>query len=401
MKGFCGVQNRSLLLSLKAFCIEQLSIVYGFKGEKFYFRPSEILMGELLNPKNIIVRMPNWVGDMVMATPILVDLRRAFPHAKITAMCRTPLSELLEEDPDVDEIFSFSKTSPFSRHSDRKGIVEKLQQGKYDLGILLTNSLSSAWWFWQGKVQNRIGFDTKGRGLLLTHPVPLPGGIHEQHLVTTYKQLLTSIDLPISTTPPRIFVSEEEISQARNLLRQHGISEHHQIIGINPGATYGSAKCWLPERFREITRRLLEDKNVFVIYFGDQATSSLVKEISYGLSPRVVNLAGLTSLRELASLLTRCDVLLTNDSGPMHIAAALSVPIVALFGSTSKEVTGPFCSGVVIQKAVECSPCYQRTCPIDFRCMKKIETDEVYQELINVLHNKKQKHPILPISKSC
>jgi heptosyltransferase-2 len=348
-------------------------------------------MGDILHPKNIIVRMPNWVGDMVMATPVLSDLRKAFPDAKITAMCKVPLSELLEEDDEVDEIFCFSKTSAFSRHSDRKSIVEKLQNGKYDLGIVLTNSLSSAWWFWQGKVENRLGFDTKGRKFLLTHPVSFPENVSSQHLVTTYKMLLAPLGIPVSDTPPRIFVSDKELQLAKTLLKQHGVQDHHTIVGINPGATYGSAKCWLPERFRDITKRLLEDKNLFVVYFGDQATASLVKEICQGLSARVVNLAGLTSLRELAALLTFCDVLLTNDSGPMHIAAALGTPIVALFGSTSQKITGPYRTGIVIQKHVECSPCYQRTCPIDFRCMKKIEADEVYSQIIQVLNKKKQK----------
>lgn len=352
-------------------------------------------MGDLLNPKNIIVRMPNWVGDMVMATPVLTDLRKAFPEAKITAMCRIPLNELLQEDPEIDEVYCFSKVSTFSRHSDRRNIIEKLQKGKYDLGVLLTNSLSSAWWFWQGNVENRLGYDSKGRGFLLTHPVPFPENVKSQHLVTTYKMLLAPLGVPLSDTAPRLFLSEKEKEQARVLFRQHGILEHHQIVGINPGATYGSAKCWLPERFREITKRLLEDKNVFIIYFGDQSTASLVKEICYGLSPRVINLAGLTSLRELSSLVSLCDVLLTNDSGPMHIAAALKTPIVALFGSTSQVITGPYRTGKVIQKDVECSPCYQRTCPIDFRCMKKIEADEVYLEIEKVLHAKKNKMLIL------
>lgn len=348
-------------------------------------------MGDIQHPKNIIVRMPNWVGDMVMATPVLTDLRKAFPDAKITAMCKIPLSDLLEEDPDIDEIFCFSKTSTFSRHSDKKNIIEKLQSGKYDLGVLLTNSLSSAWWFWQGKVENRLGFDSKGRKFLLTHAVPFPEKVESQHLVTTYKMLLAPLGLPISDSAPRIYLKDKEIQQAKNLLRQHGVTENHQIVGINPGATYGSAKCWLPERFRDITRRLLEDKDVFVVYFGDQATASLVKEICQGLSPRVVNLAGLTSLRELASLVRLCDVFLTNDSGPMHIAAAIGTAVVALFGSTSQIITGPYRTGKVIQKSVECSPCYQRTCPIDFRCMKKIEADEVYNELTKVLRSKKNK----------
>ncbi|NDD58630.1 MAG: glycosyltransferase family 9 protein [Chlamydiae bacterium] len=141
--------------------------------------------------------------------------------------------------------------------------------------------------------------------------------------------------------------------------------------------------------------RLLQDKDTFIIYFGDQATASLVKEICQGLSPRVINLAGLTSLRELASLLTFCNVLLTNDSGPMHIASSLGIPIVAIFGSTSQTVTGPFTPAKVIQKSVECSPCYQRTCPIDFRCMKKIEANEVYEEIMNALHQNKDELSVI------
>ncbi|MBM3208063.1 MAG: lipopolysaccharide heptosyltransferase II [Chlamydiae bacterium] len=348
-------------------------------------------MGDLTNPKNIIVRMPNWVGDMVMATPIISDLRKAFPDAKITAMCKNPLSELLEEDQEIDEVFCFNKTSLFSRHSDRRNILDKLQKGKYDLGILLTNSISTAWWFWQGKVENRIGFNTKGRSYFLTHPVEFPENIKKQHLVTTYKKLLEPLGIPISDTSPRIFVSDKEIQLVRALLKQHGVSEDKIIVGINPGATYGSAKCWLPERFRGITKQLLEDKDVFVVYFGDLATASLVKEICQGLSQRVINMAGLTSLRELAALLKICDVLLTNDSGPMHIAAALGTPVVALFGSTSPEITGPFRTGVVVQKPVECSPCYQRTCPIDFRCMKKIEEQDVYGHIIAAIGRKKNK----------
>jgi heptosyltransferase-2 len=186
-------------------------------------------------------------------------------------------------------------------------------------------------------------------------------------------------------------LSEKELDDARVLLKQHGISRNSSIVAINPGATYGSAKCWLPERFREVTQKLLLDPNVFVVFFGDQVTASVVKEICQGLSPRVVNLAGLTSLRELACIICLCDVLLTNDSGPMHIAAAVNTPIVALFGSTSEEITGPYRTGTVIHKHVECSPCYQRTCPIDFRCMKRIEADEVYQEIYHVLQRKKSK----------
>ena len=140
-------------------------------------------MGSLegLQPCNIIVRMPNWIGDLVMATPVLLDLRKAYPKARITAMCRTPLCDLLREDPEIDELFCFSKGSGFGRRSEKRNIIEKLRKGKYDLGILLTHSLSSAWWFWLGRVAKRLGYDCNGRKLLLTKSLPLPSNIQNQH----------------------------------------------------------------------------------------------------------------------------------------------------------------------------------------------------------------------------
>jgi heptosyltransferase-2 len=365
----------------------------GFQDHKTNFkRPADLPQLAEGEPHNIIVRMPNWIGDLVMATPILSDLRKAFPHARITAMCRSPICELLQEDPEIDELFCFSKASGFGRRSEKRNVIEKLRQGKYDLGVLLTHSFSSAWWFWQGKITQRVGYDCNGRKLLLTDSMSLPNEIQKQHLVVTYKMLLELVGIPISDTPPRLYMTDKELEEARNLLSQHGVPAGAVVVGINPGATYGSAKCWLPERFQEVAKRLLKDPDVYLVFFGDQATSSLVREICQGLSQRAVNLAGMTSLRQLASLISLCDVLLTNDSGPMHIADALNTPIVALFGSTSEVVTGPYRStGTVIHKHVDCSPCYQRTCPIDFRCMKRIEADEVYAAIQQTLKGKRSK----------
>lgn len=342
-------------------------------------------MKEKFSPKNIIIRLPNWIGDLVMATPVLADLRKAFPGARITAMCRAPLEDLLKEDPDIDELFSFQRASGFGRRSDRRNIIQKLRQGEYDLGILLTHSFSSAWWFWQGKVKRRMGYNSHARRFLLTDPVPLPEKVEHQHLVLTYKMLLQPLGIPVSSSLPRLFLSEKEREEARDLLARHGVASDNIVVGINPGAAYGSAKCWLPERFREVTDKLLRDERIVLVYFGDQASRPVVNQICQGFSARVVNLAGLTSLRELASLLSLCKVLLTNDSGPMHIAAALMTPVVALFGSTSEAVTGPYQRGVVIHKHVACSPCYRRTCPIDFRCMKEIGVEEVYAQVVRLM----------------
>lgn len=345
--------------------------------------------------KNIVIRMPNWIGDLVMATPVLADLRKAYPKASITAMCRAPVCDLLKEDPYIDELFCFCKTSSFSRRNDKKNVIEKLKQGKYDLGVLLTHSFSSAWWFWQGKVSQRLGYDCNGRRILLTKPVNLPVSLDQQHLVKTYKMLLEPLGIPLSDTSPALHLSETEVNEARELLKQHGVTKTSLLVGINPGATYGSAKCWLPARFKEVTQSLLQDNDIYIVYFGDQSSTGLVKEICQGLASRVINLAGLTSLRELSALISLCNVLLTNDSGPMHIADALGTPVIALFGSTSEIVTGPYRTGKVIHKHVECSPCYQRTCPIDFRCMKRIGSSEVYEEIQKILY--KQQTPSLNI----
>jgi heptosyltransferase-2 len=337
-------------------------------------------------PLKIIVRMPNWIGDLVMATPILAELRKAYPKAHITAMCRTPVCELLKEDPQIDELFCFSRSRTFSRRSDRKDIVEKIRKGNFDLGILLTQSFSSAWLFWEGRVKRRLGYRGHWRRFLLSNALPYPENIQKQHLVETYKDLLKPLSIPEGQARPKIYLKESELDSARTLLKQMGVANGERIVGINPGATYGSAKCWLPERFRAVTEELLQEPGLFIIYFGDEASAPLVKEICQNLPPRVINLAGVTSIRELAAVIKLCDVLLTNDSGPMHIAASLETPVVALFGSTNDTITGPYKTGHVIHKHVECSPCYNRKCPIDFRCMKKIEVDEVVKAIRDKLN---------------
>lgn len=322
-----------------------------------------------------------------MATPVLADLRRALPEANISAMCQSNVAPLLKNDSNINEIFSYKRPNGWIHRSQHSEIIDSLKHGEYDLGVLLTHSFSSAWWFYRGHVKNRIGYTGHWRKLLLDKAVPYPEEIEKQHLVLTYKMLLAPLGIPLSDRPPQLYVSEEEKQRALNLLKESGISFDSQIlVGINPGAAYGSAKCWLPERFKAVTEKLLERPDIAVVYFGDPAGAPLVNDICKGLQDdRVLNLAGKTNLRELLALVQQCSVFLTNDSGPMHIAAALGTPLVALFGSTSDVKTGPYGGGKVIHKYVECSPCYKRVCPIDFRCMKRIEVDEVYNELMNQL----------------
>lgn len=332
--------------------------------------------------ENILIRMPNWLGDLVMATPIIHDIRAHFKDAKITAQVPNGLAPLLIDNPHLDEIFAFSRPNIFLKKEESRDVAYKMIQGKYDLGILLTNSFSSAWLFYRGKVKKRVGFTGNWRRPLLTQAVPCPKEKGKEHLVTTYKRLLLPLGIPISQTAPELFIKDEERKHIRMLLRELGVpQEKRQLIGINAGAAFGPAKCWPTERFRAAALKLLERQDRYLLFFGDKSQGPMVQEIMKGMPSRAINLAGRTSLRELMGFLEAVDVLLTNDSGPMHLAAALKTPLVALFGSTNEVATGPYKHGTVIHKHVECSPCYLRTCPIDFRCMKRIEVDEVVKEL--------------------
>ncbi len=322
--------------------------------------------------------MPNWVGDLVMATPVLTDLRNHFPDAEITAMCKAHLADLLKHDAAIDEIFAFSQPAyGFLRRAADYNLIGKVRTGQYDLGVLLTNSFSSAWYLFQGRVPKRLGYRTRMRSFFLTDGIPWP--TKKTHQVDFYKQLLEPLGIKKSQTAPRLYLTAEESKVAKELLYQRGYVDGAPLFGINPGAAYGSAKCWPKERFRSLALQLLDkDPEAFILFFGDAVTEGLVKEIVQDLPERVINLAGATDLRELMSLIQMCDVLVTNDSGPMHIGAALGVPLVALFGSTDETLTGPYGqSGSVIRKQVSCAPCFERVCPIDFRCMRGILVEEV------------------------
>ena len=339
-------------------------------------------------PENILVKMPNWIGDAVMATPVLQDLRSHFPNSKITALGTCSIAALIEKDPHLTEVMSYKKPNGWIHRAEHYELIDALQKGAFDAGLLLTNSFSSAWWLWRGKVRNKVGFVKTGRSWLLDVAVPYPKNMEKMHLVDVYKSLLPPFGIPHSNTAPKLYLGPEDLEYKKIFFELNRIEKDAIVVGINPGASYGSAKCWLPERFKEVALKLLENPKVVVLFFGDHAGSDLVHEICKDMPPRVLNLAGKTSLRELMTLIASCSVFLTNDSGPMHIASAFGIPLVALFGSTSAIKTGPYNGGCVINKKVECSPCYKRVCPIDFRCMTSISSEEVYQKL-NTLINKK------------
>lgn len=333
-----------------------------------------------LHPKRIVIRMPNWLGDAVMATPILKDIRSFYQNAHITVICHEAIGDLLEHSPSIDAFLLFSRKKKNER-KEIKRIIETLRAGTFDLGVLLTNSFSSAWWFFRGNIRFSIGYARHYRSPLLHTAVEPSVKEERQHQVITYKELLVPLGIEVSNSVPELFLSNEEKEAAKVFIKKTTRS----LIGINPGAAYGTAKCWPRERFEALTKRLVDGGHT-VIFFGDAQTKPLVDAICSHFSERVINTAGKTNLRQLIALIDACSLFVTNDSGPMHIAAALKKPLVALFGSTSDVKTGPYgADSGVIHKRVACSPCYKRVCPIDFRCMKQIEPEEVYEKICQML----------------
>lgn len=329
--------------------------------------------------QHIAVRLPNWLGDAVMATPTLAHLRKMLPQARITAVGQPNVLELLEGLPFFDD------TIPVVN----KKIIGTVEA---ECGLLLTGSFSSAWHFFRMKIPIRIGFSCHFRRLLLTHPISLP---HDERLhdVLRYQQLLSPLMLAQrkpEETKLHLHVSDEEKKQMQERLKSSGIHPWHTLLVINPGAAYGEAKCWPKEYFKEVVNHLKTRPDLYSIVIGSTQSIPLAEELQALMPEKILSLAGKTSLRELLALLSLADCVLTNDSGPMHMAAALHTPLVALFGSTNPLRTGPWQCGTVLYEKVDCSPCYLRKCPIDFRCMKRITPQKVIDALELETKNKNE-----------
>jgi heptosyltransferase-2 len=344
--------------------------------------------------KNLLVRDVNWIGDGVMTLPALKALRKAMPETKISLLVKPWVSPLFEKDPNIDEIIIYDDKY--------KGIIGKiklsrmLNKKKFCSTILFQNAFDAALITFLAGIKERAGYNRDGRGHLLTTAVPVPQNKGKVHQINYYLNLLDKLGINAGYSDPYIYFTLDERLEARKFLQDL----KRPILGINPGATYGSAKRWFPERFADIANWFISDTGGSAIIFGGKSEVDIADEIykkaipEFCTSHSLVSLAGKTSLRELISLISECDVFLTNDSGPLHIAYAVRTPMVAIFGSTDPVLTGPPPGGdennhVVIKPDLSCSPCFERTCKNnDMRCMYAIISDDVYYGIKKILPDK-------------
>ena len=374
-------------------------------------------------PRRVLVRGVNWLGDAVMTTPALQRLREALPEAHVTLFTHEKLACLWEQHPSVDAVLTFSPgESPWS-------VARRLRAESFQTAVVLPNSLRSALEVWLARIPQRIGYARPWRDWLLTRAlVPRPGkgrmsrrsvsevrrlislpagGLppayeppqdRSAHQIYDYLHLVTALGANPEPIPPRLEITPAEMQQAeqdllaglRQRAAEAGAEKPLILLGLNPGAEYGPAKRWPAESFAGVAREVSRKHgNSAWLAFGTAGDQRLCADIARLAGGGVVNLAGKTSLRQLMALLKLCRVLLTNDSGPMHVAAALGTPVVVPFGSTSPVLTGPGLPGdtrnQLLQATAPCSPCFRRVCPIDFRCMTGIRADRVVEAVWQAL----------------
>lgn len=330
----------------------------------------------------ILIRATNWVGDAIMALPALRAICKRFPEAKIVIVARSYVADLYRNQEICDQLISYDPQGVHAGISGRERLAAQLRAQDFDVALLLQNAFDAAWLAWRANIPERIGYARDARSLLLTKAVPLPrpGEIpaHEQFYYLELVRRAGWVDSVQATSFIRMNVPREECERAAEFLASSGSRTNVLRVAIGAGASFGSAKCWPPSRFAELANRLQSQSDADVILFGTAAEAAVSNVISVGMGHPPIDLTGKTAIADLPALLSQCHLFIGNDSGAMHVAAAVGLPVVAVFGPTDPRGTSPVTPRcTIVQEKPYCSPCFLRRCPIDHRCMTVITPDTV------------------------
>ncbi|NOX25946.1 MAG: lipopolysaccharide heptosyltransferase II [Deltaproteobacteria bacterium] len=325
------------------------------------------------NPQKILVRSTNWIGDAIMTTPAIRTIRQNFPKAEISVLVHPWVADVFSASPHIDRVINYYKKTSHRGLPGMRRLALELRAEHFDLAILLQNAFEAALLTYMAGIPLRAGYSRDCRGLLLTHAASLPRQRRTIHQVHYYQELL--VDLGLTAGPDELFLTVHNQARERAAKLLNGASG--PIVGLNPGASYGPAKRWPVEKYAQLAGQLVNKLDARIIVFGTEADQQAAGVIKHGCG-HVIDLTGKTSLAEAMALIDLCAVFVTNDSGLMHVAAALQTPLVAVFGSTNPLTTGPYSdNAVVIRHPMPCSPCMKTDCRGDFACMENIGPDEV------------------------
>ncbi len=332
----------------------------------------------------ILVRATNWVGDAVMSIPALEAIRGRWLRAEIAVLARPWVAEVYRGQGYLDRLLVFDHAGRHRGVWGRRRLAAELRRERFDVAVLLQNAFEAAWIAARARIPVRIGYNRDGRGFLLTRAVdvPRPGEL-PAHETYYYLELLRRAGwierLPtVEHIVLRVELSQRERSE--EILCRAGARSGAFRVALAPGAAYGSAKCWSADRYAALADRLIADFGADVILFGTAAERVVAGKISAAMRHRALMLVGETSIGDLPALLAACHLFIGNDSGAMHVAAAVGLPVVGIFGPSDAAGTAPVTPRFrLVHQPVSCSPCFLRQCPVDHRCMTRIAVDAVYE----------------------
>ncbi len=333
--------------------------------------------------RRVMVRPPNWLGDAVMALPALGAIRRHFADSHLTIAAVPSIAPVFREDQAAapDRVIDLPTGS--------RAAIALIEGERFDVAVLLPNSFRSAWQVWRAGVGERWGVSRSGRRLLLTRRAARPRG--PLHQADYYRRVVEGLGIACDAAElPRLTPRSASLDRAAALLADRQVAAGATLVGFAPGAAYGQAKQWPPARVAELVLRLVRERGVTAVLVGashDRAAAAAIESWIRSQAPEalshIVNMTGRTSLGALVGVIARCAAFVTNDSGAMHLAAAIGRPVVAVFGPTDERATRPLGSShAVLTADVFCRPCMLRECPIDHRCMKRISIDDVYAAVV-------------------
>lgn len=344
----------------------------------------------ILQADNILIRGTNWIGDAVMTLPAVAAIRSTFPRARITILVKPWVADIFRLCPDVDDIMIYERPG---RHEGLGGLLRlagELRKKEFDAAILLQNAVEAAILALLANIPIRAGYNSDGRGMLLTNSIIRTKAIRQVHQTDYYLEMVKALGCRPVGRDVLLTPGEDDERLADALIAGHGLQDGRMMIGMAPGAAYGPAKKWFPYRFQLVADKLWDSVAAQVVLFGSSDDHDAAAAVQAQAKYPMVDLTGKTSLREAMALMSRCLLFISNDSGLMHVAAALGVPIVAIFGSTNPATTSPTGRNhVIIYKNVACSPCLKTDCPTDFQCMDLIATNDVYEAVVRMLEQEK------------
>lgn len=333
--------------------------------------------------EKILIRQPNWVGDNIFTIPAVQELRRRFPRAHLAIVTRDSIAELWKLVAEIDEVITFDFRGGFRDFKAKGNLVRLLKRKHFDLAVIFPRSFEAALLVYWARIPRRWGYRSDCRSILLTRRPICSAGYRRTHRADYYYRLLGNGDEVFQAPPAKLAVTLELRKRSLALLRTESAEiDENKLIGLHPWASYGPAKCWPADNFAALSRLLVEKLGVTVVIFGGSSDRAPAEKLIRAAGEGVVNLTGKTDLDELAGLISLCRGFVANDSGPLHLAAALGVPTVGLFGSSDPAATSPRGGAVrTIFKNIPCSPCLKAVCPTDFKCMTTITPEEVFSQL--------------------